>query len=170
MCVCVNDAGDGHAAQGDGEVCGSAIETDMFVRARLSVIKAGAGPSIDQLQYVTWLCCVLCSTVLCCPLSSVLCPVCCPLSCVLSSVLCAVCCVLCALSCVLCALLYCAVLSCVLCAVLCSVSCVLCAVCSVLCPVSGVLCALCCVLRYRSDDEGSEVHLTLAGTSHPARR
>jgi len=103
MCVCVNDAGDGHAAQGDGEVCGSAIETDMFVRARLSVIKAGAGPSIDQLQYVTWLCSVLCSTVLCCPLSS-------------------------------------------------------------------VLCALCCVLRYRSDDEGSEVHLTLAGTSHPARR
>jgi hypothetical protein len=94
MCVCVNDAGDGHAAQGDGEVCGSAIETDMFVRARLSVIKAGAGPSIDQLQYVTWVCC----------------PVCC------------------------------------------------------------VLCALCCVLRYRSDDEGSEVHLTLAGTSHPARR
>ena len=45
--------GDGHAAQGDGEVCGSAIETDMFVQARISVIKAGSGPSIDQLQYIT---------------------------------------------------------------------------------------------------------------------
>ncbi|KAG9231316.1 hypothetical protein BJ875DRAFT_469849 [Amylocarpus encephaloides] len=31
--------GDGHAAQGDGEVCGTAIETRMTARIRLSVIK-----------------------------------------------------------------------------------------------------------------------------------
>ncbi|MGZ6256570.1 MAG: acetamidase/formamidase family protein, partial [Candidatus Limnocylindria bacterium] len=31
--------GDGHAAQGDGEVCGTAIETPMQVRVRLSVRK-----------------------------------------------------------------------------------------------------------------------------------
>lgn len=31
--------GDGHAAQGDGEVCGTAIETPMHVRARLTVRK-----------------------------------------------------------------------------------------------------------------------------------
>ncbi|KAI0072329.1 Acetamidase/Formamidase [Panus rudis PR-1116 ss-1] len=31
--------GDGHAAQGDGEVCGTAIETPMKVTVRLSVIK-----------------------------------------------------------------------------------------------------------------------------------
>lgn len=31
--------GDGHAAQGDGEVCGSAIETPMKVTVRLSVRK-----------------------------------------------------------------------------------------------------------------------------------
>ena len=31
--------GDGHAAQGDGEVCGTAIETPMRVQARLSVHK-----------------------------------------------------------------------------------------------------------------------------------
>ncbi len=58
MCGCDHSGayfavGDGHAAQGDGEVCGSAIETDMFVQARISVIKAGSGPSIDQLQYIT---------------------------------------------------------------------------------------------------------------------
>jgi acetamidase/formamidase len=29
--------GDGHAAQGDGEVCGSAIETDMWVQCRVRV-------------------------------------------------------------------------------------------------------------------------------------
>ena len=34
--------GDGHAAQGDGEVCGTAIETPMRARVRLSVEKAGA--------------------------------------------------------------------------------------------------------------------------------
>ncbi|PSS02282.1 acetamidase/formamidase [Coniella lustricola] len=31
--------GDGHAAQGDGEVCGTAIETPMKARLRLSIIK-----------------------------------------------------------------------------------------------------------------------------------
>src|SRR4029453_14202162 len=31
--------GDGHAAQGDGEVCGTAIETPMFLTARLTVRK-----------------------------------------------------------------------------------------------------------------------------------
>ncbi|KAF9002159.1 hypothetical protein BDQ17DRAFT_1357526 [Cyathus striatus] len=31
--------GDGHAAQGDGEVCGTAIETPMKVTVRLSVVK-----------------------------------------------------------------------------------------------------------------------------------
>ncbi|KAL8382853.1 hypothetical protein RB595_006567 [Gaeumannomyces hyphopodioides] len=35
-------AGDGHAAQGDGEVCGTAIETPMRARLRLSVEK-GSG-------------------------------------------------------------------------------------------------------------------------------
>ena len=64
--------GDGHAAQGDGEVCGSAIETHMWVRVRLSVIKptsqqnsvapassiavAGVLPppaSAPRLQYIT---------------------------------------------------------------------------------------------------------------------
>lgn len=34
--------GDGHAAQGDGEVCGTAIETPMRAGLRLSVIKRGA--------------------------------------------------------------------------------------------------------------------------------
>lgn len=34
--------GDGHAAQGDGEVCGTAIETPMRARLRLSVLKRGA--------------------------------------------------------------------------------------------------------------------------------
>lgn len=34
--------GDGHAAQGDGEVCGTAIETPMRASVRLSVIKKGA--------------------------------------------------------------------------------------------------------------------------------
>lgn len=36
-------AGDGHAAQGDGEVCGTAIETPMRARLRLSVEKGGNG-------------------------------------------------------------------------------------------------------------------------------
>ncbi|KAL0061340.1 hypothetical protein AAF712_011857 [Marasmius tenuissimus] len=31
--------GDGHAAQGDGEVCGTAIETPIVVKVRLSVVK-----------------------------------------------------------------------------------------------------------------------------------
>lgn len=34
--------GDGHAAQGDGEVCGTAIETPMRARLRLTVVKARA--------------------------------------------------------------------------------------------------------------------------------
>lgn len=34
--------GDGHAAQGDGEVCGTAIETPMKASVRLSVVKQGA--------------------------------------------------------------------------------------------------------------------------------
>lgn len=34
--------GDGHAAQGDGEVCGTAVETPMRARVRLSVVKRGA--------------------------------------------------------------------------------------------------------------------------------
>lgn len=34
--------GDGHAAQGDGEVCGTAIETPMKARLRLFVKKASA--------------------------------------------------------------------------------------------------------------------------------
>lgn len=33
--------GDGHAAQGDGEVCGTAIETPMNARLRLSLVKKG---------------------------------------------------------------------------------------------------------------------------------
>ena len=31
--------GDGHAAQGDGEVCGTAVETPMHARVRLTVRK-----------------------------------------------------------------------------------------------------------------------------------
>jgi acetamidase/formamidase len=34
--------GDTHAAQGDGEVCGTAIETPMSVRARIDLVKGGA--------------------------------------------------------------------------------------------------------------------------------
>ena len=37
--------GDGHAAQGDGEVAGSAIETGMFCRMRLTVLKPVRWPS-----------------------------------------------------------------------------------------------------------------------------
>lgn len=36
--------GDGHAAQGDGEVCGTAIETRLGIRVRLRVIKQRAQP------------------------------------------------------------------------------------------------------------------------------
>lgn len=36
--------GDGHAAQGDGEVCGTAIETPMRARVRLTVEKRAARP------------------------------------------------------------------------------------------------------------------------------
>lgn len=37
--------GDGHAAQGDGEVAGTAIETAMHCKMRLTVIKSGSsGP------------------------------------------------------------------------------------------------------------------------------
>lgn len=41
-------AGDGHAAQGDGEVCVSAIETNLAVTVRLSVLK---GVSIQEPRY-----------------------------------------------------------------------------------------------------------------------
>ncbi|ANM32407.1 acetamidase [Acidobacteria bacterium Mor1] len=41
--------GDGHAAQGDGEVCGTAIEIPMTVEAKLEVIKGGR--SIKEPQY-----------------------------------------------------------------------------------------------------------------------
>ena len=41
-------AGDAHAAQGDGEVCVSGIETDLTVTVRISVIK---GFSIDEPRY-----------------------------------------------------------------------------------------------------------------------
>lgn len=40
-------AGDGHHAQGDGEVCGTAIETVATVRLRLDVIEGGAAESRD---------------------------------------------------------------------------------------------------------------------------
>lgn len=43
--------GDGHAAQGDGEVCGTAIETPMYARLRLTVIKGG--PPMEQPHYLT---------------------------------------------------------------------------------------------------------------------
>jgi formamidase len=36
-------AGDGHHAQGDGEVCGTAVETAATVRLRFDVVKRGAG-------------------------------------------------------------------------------------------------------------------------------
>lgn len=42
--------GDGHAAQGDGEVCGTAIETPMQITVRLTVRKDLAVP---ELQYCT---------------------------------------------------------------------------------------------------------------------
>ena len=42
--------GDGHAAQGDGEVCGTAIETPMRIKLRLSVRK---DLRVPELQYCT---------------------------------------------------------------------------------------------------------------------
>lgn len=42
--------GDGHAAQGDGEVCGTAIETPMDVTARLSVRK---DITISEFEFLT---------------------------------------------------------------------------------------------------------------------
>lgn len=47
--------GDGHAAQGDGEVCGTAIETPMTARVRLTVLKNGNGNKsyIDTPHFVT---------------------------------------------------------------------------------------------------------------------
>lgn len=39
--------GDGHAAQGDGEVCGTAIETPMTARVRLSLVKKGEPSWMD---------------------------------------------------------------------------------------------------------------------------
>lgn len=42
--------GDGHAAQGDGEVCGTAIETEMAVKMRVELLKdaAPAAPVIER--------------------------------------------------------------------------------------------------------------------------
>jgi acetamidase/formamidase len=40
--------GDGHAAQGDGEVCGTAIETTMKAKLRLTVIPAADMPYASQ--------------------------------------------------------------------------------------------------------------------------
>jgi acetamidase/formamidase len=45
--------GDGHAAQGDGEVCGTAIETDMHVQMRVSVVRKGEAPSLRRMQYIS---------------------------------------------------------------------------------------------------------------------
>lgn len=41
--------GDGHAAQGDGEVCGTAIETEMAVRLRVELLK-GAAPRAPVIE------------------------------------------------------------------------------------------------------------------------
>jgi acetamidase/formamidase len=38
-------AGDGHAAQGDGELCGTAIETELSIEVSFSLNKAEASPS-----------------------------------------------------------------------------------------------------------------------------
>ncbi|GJN80704.1 hypothetical protein PLIIFM63780_004232 [Purpureocillium lilacinum] len=43
--------GDGHAAQGDGEVCGTAIETPMTARLRLTIEKAK--PWVQSPHYLT---------------------------------------------------------------------------------------------------------------------
>lgn len=46
--------GDGHALQGDGEVCGSAIETPVKVRVRLNLLPSSSLPyTIRQPQYTT---------------------------------------------------------------------------------------------------------------------
>ncbi|KAK3390264.1 hypothetical protein B0H63DRAFT_109996 [Podospora didyma] len=49
--------GDGHAAQGDGEVCGTAIETPMRARLRLTVekkvIREGKGWRLNCPHYIT---------------------------------------------------------------------------------------------------------------------
>lgn len=39
--------GDGHAAQGDGEVCGTAVETPIRATVRLTVVKRGAEGWMD---------------------------------------------------------------------------------------------------------------------------
>lgn len=39
--------GDGHAAQGDGEVAGTAIETAIYCKMRLTVIKSGSGGPVS---------------------------------------------------------------------------------------------------------------------------
>jgi acetamidase/formamidase len=46
--------GDVHAAQGDGEICGSALETTGRVVVRVEVVKAGAGewPRIETDEYL----------------------------------------------------------------------------------------------------------------------
>ncbi|KAH8656063.1 hypothetical protein BGZ60DRAFT_472758 [Tricladium varicosporioides] len=45
--------GDGHAAQGDGEVCGAAIETPMKATLRLTVIKSPKMDYIKSPAYIT---------------------------------------------------------------------------------------------------------------------
>ena len=45
--------GDGHAAQGDGEVCGTAIETQMDVTLRLTVEKGKMGDWVKSPHYLT---------------------------------------------------------------------------------------------------------------------
>ncbi|EJD55194.1 acetamidase/formamidase [Auricularia subglabra TFB-10046 SS5] len=45
--------GDGHAAQGDGEVCGTAIETPMKVTVRLTVLSAADKPHVVAPHYET---------------------------------------------------------------------------------------------------------------------
>jgi acetamidase/formamidase len=45
--------GDGHAAQGDGEVCGTAIETQMEVTLRLTVEKGKMGDWVKSPHYLT---------------------------------------------------------------------------------------------------------------------
>jgi len=47
-------AGDGHFAQGDGEVCGTAIETAATLHARFDLVKAGAARGVrDVILYGT---------------------------------------------------------------------------------------------------------------------
>ncbi|KAH7104479.1 acetamidase/formamidase [Auriculariales sp. MPI-PUGE-AT-0066] len=45
--------GDGHAAQGDGEVCGTAIETPMRATVRLTVIPASSKPNVSTPHFTS---------------------------------------------------------------------------------------------------------------------